>query len=287
VGGNIRVLGGNVEIVGTVERNVLVGAGTLVIGETSQVKGQVTVGAGTAELRGKVMGGVLAAGGAMIIAGEISGPINVYLDSTGQLDVRETAKTGSTFDYYGVESVNIAEGAALAQAPVKHALPVRTDKPVWWWRFLISLFGSLVVGMVLMSLIPRKVEEAMAEAVANPWCALGWGTLWVVGVPIVSIILMVMVIGLPLAFILLPIYLIGFIVAPVMAGATLGWIMKIKSGDAWLAKQKTMLVVLLGIMIFRLAVAIPVVGGIVWLLGILWAWGAILQIQSRLIKSQR
>jgi len=287
VGGNVRVVGGNVEIYGTVARNVMVGSGTLVIGESAKISGQITAGSGTMEIRGLVQGGILAGSGAVILSGEIQGPINLYLDKSGSLDIRETTKTGSSFNYYGVKQAQVASGAQLAEAPQFHEFVTKPAKPVWWWRFLISLFSALVLGMVLTSLIPGKLQEVITEALSNPWRSLGWGALWAFIVPIMVIVLMVTIIGLPLALVLAAIYFIGLILAPIVAGASLGWFIKSKSGEGWLTKQRLLVVVLVGIFIYRLIVFIPFIGGLVGLVGALWAWGAILQVQRKLIQSFR
>jgi len=287
VAGNIRALGGNVEIVGTVAKNVTVGAGTLIIAESARIAGHVTVGAGSLEVRGKIGGELLAASGVVILAGEVTGPVKLFLDKSGSLDVRETAKTSNSFAYYGGESVNIVNGAQLAQPPVQHTLPTRGVKSVWWWHLLVSLFSALALGMVLVSLIPQKIEEVMSEALANPWRALGWGVLWAVTVPIISVGLLITVIGWPLTVLLLTIYIFGLIVAPVLAGATFGWYLKSRAGEGWFSKQSLMLVVLLGIVIYRLVLSVPIIGGLLSLLGTLLAWGAMLQVQRRIIKSFR
>ncbi len=287
VGGNVRVVGGNVEIYGTVARNVTVGAGTLVIGESAEISGHVTTGAGTLEVRGKISGGLLAGSGVVIIAGTISGPVNLYLDTEGTLDIRETAVTGAEFNYYSRQTARIADGAQLAQAPQFHEFVKQAPKPVWWWHYLISLFSLLVLGMVLVSLVPKKVQEVMEEVIANPWRAIGWGIIWAIVVPIVGIILLITVIGWPLAFALAAFYIFDLILAPALAGATVGWYIKSRVGDTWLGKQTLMVTVLIGIFIYRLVVFIPVVGGLVALVGALLAWGALLRVQYQTMKSFR
>lgn len=287
VGGNVRAVGGNIEIYGTVARNVTVGTGTLVIGESAEIYGHVTTGAGALEVRGKIDGGLLAGSGAVIISGTVGGPINLYLDKEGTLDIRETAVTGGEFNYYGRQSARIAEGSQLAQTPQMHEFTKQTPKPVWWWHYLISLFSLLVLGMVLVSLIPKKIQEVMDEVMTNAWRSLGWGVLWAVVAPIVGIILLVTVIGWPLAFALAAFYIFGLILAPAIAGATVGWYIKSKAKDTWLGKQTLMVTVLVGIFVYRLIVFIPVLGGLVALVGTLLAWGALLRVQYQTLKSFR
>ncbi|MDZ4229860.1 MAG: polymer-forming cytoskeletal protein, partial [Candidatus Veblenbacteria bacterium] len=264
VGGNVRVLGGDVDIIGIVERNVMVAGGNVRLSESGQVKGQVTAAAGNLELRGKVGGSVLAAAGMVVLAGEVEGPVTVYLDSEGVLEVRESAVTGGAFTYYGTKQAQVAEGAQLHEAPQFHEFTPRThSRGLWWWGKLFAIFSALVLGMVLVSLAPKKVQEAAEEALASPWRALGWGALWAVLVPVAVVILLITIIGLPLAVVLVALYVIGLLLASVVAGAAVGWYIKSRSAQSWFARQSLMLVVLSGIVIFRLFTFIPFVGGLV------------------------
>ncbi len=284
VGGNIRVMGGNVDIFSTVERNLMVASGNLVLAETADIGGQVTIATGTADIRGKIKGSLLAGVGSVIIAGTIEGPINLYLEKKGILDIRETANTSSSFNYYSQQPARIAVGAQLTEEPKQFPLPVSSKKQISWWRYLISLFSALVLGMVLVTLIPRKFEEIISEALTNPWRSLVWGILWALLAPLAIIILMITVIGFPLAIILLLIYFIGLILAPIVAGASLGWYFKSYWAEGWLGKINILWITLLGIFIYRSIVFLPFVGSLVGFLGAIWAWGAIMSHKNQMLK---
>ena len=287
VGGNIRVIGGNVEILGTVARNVTAAAGSLVVGESAVVTGHLTVGVGSLELRGKIAGSVLAASGAVVLAGEVQGPVTVYLDKEGSLDIRETAITNGSFDYYGLSPAQISAGAQLKETPQQHELVYKSSKQGWWWRYLISLFSALVLGMVIVSLAPRKVQEVVEEALAKPWGSLGWGALWAILVPIVVIFLFVTLIGWPLALALAAIYVFGLMLALVLPGVALGWYLRLQPGQKGLAAKPLIVVALLGIFIYHLLIFIPIIGGLIALVGVLWGWGALLRVQRRMLQSFR
>lgn len=287
ISGNVRVVGGNVEIVGTVARNVTVGAGSLVIAESADIAGHITSAAGSLEIRGKVQGSVLSAAGTVILSGEVKGPITLYFEKEGSFEIRETAKTGGAINYYGSKSASVSAGAQLQQSPEQHAITYKTNNQGWWWRYLISLFSALVLGMVLVYLIPTKVKEVIEEAISRPLPSLGWGALWAFVTPIIIIILMVTVIGLPIAIVLLAVYIIGLVLAPVIAGAAIGSYIQSRFKESWLSKQSFLVMILIGIFIYRLVVFIPILGHLIGFFGALWAWGAILQVQQRLLKTFR
>lgn len=285
VAGNIRVLGGHVDIYGPVSRNVLVGSGTLLVADSAEVAGHITAMAGNLEIRGQVAGSVLATAGTAIIAGRISGPVKLFLDKNGNVEIRETAVLENEFIYYAAQPAHVVEGAKLAQEPQYHEFINRRPELVWWWRFLISLFGAWVIAMILSSLAPRKFREAMEEGMIRPWVSLGWGIVWFIVVPLIIIILLFTVIGLPLAIALLSIYILNLILAPVVAGGAWGWYLKNRLTEGWLSRQSMLLVILLGLLIYRLVILIPVVGAVVALVGGMWGLGAIVLVQTRLLKS--
>lgn len=280
VSGNIRVLGGNVEIGGPVGHNIMVGAGKLIILSSSQVQGHITVGAGTLEINGLVEGGILAGAGNVKITGNVKGPVDVWLEHNGVLNISKTAMLESQLVYHGNKQAQIEQGAKLAQAPVFKEWNNKTVERGWWWGWLISLFGALVLGMVLMSLWSHQIIERGQEILTNTWPSLGWGAVWGVVVPIICIILLFTLIGIPLALVLAGLYFIGCLLAQVIAGAAVGLFLKSKNKGI-MDKWSNLVIVLVGIFIYRLLAGLPWVGGLVVLAGTLLAWGAILRVQRK------
>lgn len=280
ISGNIRVLGGNVEIAGPVGHNIMVGAGKLIILSSSQIQGHITAGAGTLEINGLVEGGVLVGAGNVKITGNIKGPVDVWLERNGVLNISKAAVLEGQLVYHGNKQAQIEQGAKLAQTPVFREWNNKAVERGWWWGWLISLFGALVLGMVLMSLWSRQIIEKGQEILINTWPSLGWGAVWGVAVPIICIILLFTLIGIPLALVLAGLYFIGCLLAQVIAGAAVGLFLKSKTKGI-MDKWSNLVIVLVGIFVYRLFAGLPWVGGLVVLAGTLLAWGAVLRIQRK------
>lgn len=290
VAGNVRVVAGNVYITSTVGKNISVGTGELVLDESSQVSGHITAGAGALELRGVVDGGVLAGAGQVTITGTIEGPVDLWLDREGSLSVRDGAVLGGQLTYRGMREAQISETAELAQAPrfIEWDTRARGDRRAgWWFGGLVSLFSLLILAAVLVGVMPKKVEEVMQEASTRLWQGLGWGAAWAVLAPIVCILLLVTIIGIPLSLALLAVYLLSLIFTQVFAGATLVAYLRRSPALKSVASWPLIWQVVVGVIVYRLIIAIPYVGWVVAVFGTLVAWGAWLQIFKRTLVSFR
>jgi hypothetical protein len=65
----------------------------------------------------------------------------------------------------------------------------------WWIAVTVSL---LILGIVLLGLFPAMMAASYAVARNEAGRAIGWGLLVAVGLPVVSVLVMVTVVGIPL-----------------------------------------------------------------------------------------
>lgn len=289
VTGNVRVLGGTVELASSVGHNVSVAGGSLVLAPGARVLGHVLAAVSTLTLQGTVEGTVKAAAQQATLAGTTQGAVELWLDRNGSLHVAKSARADGAVRYHAATSAEVEAGAQLAHAPEQVALPYRANESRSGWLLgkLAWLFGLAVLAMVLTYLMPKKVQEVAEEALAKPWPSLGWGALWAFAVPIVALLLIFTFIGLPFMLVLVSFYLMGLVVSQVAAGAAVGWYLRGRPSLKWLQAWKLLTVVFLGLLVFRLAAALPGVGPLVSFFGMLWGWGALLRVQRRTAASFR
>ena len=84
------------------------------------------------------------------------------------------------------------------------------------WSELISLFASLVVGMVLISLWGKQIKEITVKMNKKISASFGWGTLVLFITPIIALILVFTLIGIPLALILLALWIIAIYLSSIL-----------------------------------------------------------------------
>ncbi|MFZ5391302.1 MAG: hypothetical protein ACOZAJ_03455 [Patescibacteria group bacterium] len=281
VAGNVRAVGGTVEILGLVEKNVLVGAGTLKLMSGSSILGHVTVGAGTLEMAGTVEGSVKAAGGLINLLGTIKGPAEYWLGKDGQFNIGSQAVLLEQVIYHSQSQAQatIADGAQLSYPLDFSVIPLKDyPKTNNWWNWLVGIFSSLVVAMVLFTWWPKFLQTTSDFIINRPWASLGWGAVWAVFAPLLSIIFLITVIGWPLAVLLIVAYIVGLIIVPVISGLVVANFLKtFKPVNKIISRWPVLLIFFLGIILYKTVVSLPYLGGLISILAGLAVWGALWQ----------
>lgn len=227
--------------------------------------GQVVVFRGVASIQGVAHGDVVVFSGRVSIAGQVSGNV-VALDGTVVL--ASTAQVRG--DVISRGTVAVREGAQVQgeireNVPLSLRGPVEIFGPLATW-LAVSVSG-LILGLVLLWVAPRGSESVVATARRAPWASAGWGIGVLVGVPVITLGLALTLVGLPLAVALL--LALGF--ALFVGYAWAAWIL----GRVLLPPPRGRIVAFLaGFAILRLVGAVPVVGGVTWVLASAFGLGA-------------
>ncbi len=135
----------------------------------------------------------------------------------------------------------------------------------WWLAVSISLF---VLGVVLLAIAPRMFPPILDVARTRVGPVIGWGLIMAIGLPIVSVLVMVTLIGIPLGLIgllsLALLYSLGYVIAALLLGRRL------------LAEPRNVvLAFLVGLLILRVVGLIPVLGGLVTAAATIYGVGAL------------
>ena len=216
--------------------------------------------------------------------------VDIILDKEGTLQIRDTAVIQSPFKYSAYHEAQVAEGANLSEALQFNQLNLKErswSEKFDWLRHLISLFAMLIIGMIFVVMVPKLVEQINSEALVKPWAKIGWGFVWLVVPPIAIIILAVTIIGLPLAIIGAAIYAIGLYMTQIFAGLLVGYWLKNNSKMAWWSKMSPLVMMSVGIIVFKILTMLPFVGGLVVFVGLLWLWGTLASVKKQLILNYR
>jgi hypothetical protein len=136
---------------------------------------------------------------------------------------------------------------------------------LWWVAVTISLF---VLGILLLALAPAAMAASQLVARNEPGRVVGWGLLIAVGLPVVSVLVMLTVVGIPLGLVALLalalVYATGYVVAALALGRTM---VKEPRGRS--------LAFLAGLVVLRLVGLIPFVGGLVTFVASAFGVGAL------------
>jgi cytoskeletal protein CcmA (bactofilin family) len=259
----VRVIGETLNIGGTIGRDLLAAVGNFSTTSTAEIGGDLLLGAGIAR-----------------IDGLIKGDINSGVKS---LTIASTASIQGKLNYISGKEANIQSGAQI-KGTINHKLPEVKEKQVagigLWW-IVIGFLMTLVLGIIIVLLAPRRVKAVTESIRTHPWASLGWGAVILVATPIVALIVCITIIGLPLGLIALVFYAITIYVTQIFVGLLIGQLIigafrKIETRAALVGALA------LGLAILRLLRLIPFVGFFFGLATVLFGLGAILVSERKL-----
>jgi hypothetical protein len=257
VDGDVRVAGGTVTVSGPVTRDLVAGAGTLNISAPARIGGDLIFGAGETNLAGTVAGGVLGSTGTYTKTGSIGGTERVELSQ--QRERREASLLSRLLDQVRrYLSIILFGGLLLWLAPrlFHRAASQLQERP-------LPSFGIGIVAAISVLVILVLLFIAML-VLSIPLGILGFGRL------VLTAILAAFLGGGILTFLFL---LVILFVANAVVGYVIGRLLLSRTGDASLDRAAWAL--LLGVLIVVVLTALPVVGGILNVISVLFGLGAI------------
>ena len=259
----VRVIGGTLNISGTIGRDLLVAGGEFSMASTAEIGGDLLLGAGTAR-----------------IDGLIKGDINSGVDS---LTIASTASIQGKLTYISENEANIQSGAQI-RGTITHKLPNVKEwlaVSIGLWGKVIGFLMTLVLGIIIVLLAPRRVKAVTESIRTRPWASLGWGAVILVVTPIAALIVCITIIGLPLGLIALALYTIAIYLTRLFVGLLIGQLI-IGAFKGVETRAALVGALALGLAILSLLKLIPFVGFFFGLATILFGLGAILVSEMKL-----
>ena len=240
VNGNVFLVGQEVTVNGTVSQGARItannttiagsiGEDLLLLGNSTGIHGGATIGRDLiATVSSLTLDGTVQrrfAGNAQTVT--LNGSVGSNIDiGVGDLTITEDASIGGDLTYRSDEMAEIAGGADIG-GDVNHEMAAEADIETGFsiGSFVPSIIGLImtaVYGTALLLVFPRLTVAASNQLLENTIMSIGMGIVFLIVVPIVSVLVMITVIGIPLGLIALLLYGIALFSAQVFVGMTLG-----------------------------------------------------------------
>jgi len=275
----VRIIGEILNINGTIGRDLLVAGNKVSIASTAEIGSDLLLGAGTARIDG-------------LIKGDINSGVE-------HLTIASTASIQGKLTYISENEANIQSGAQI-RGTITHKLPdikerlaVGTHRLpdvkerltlVGFWGRVIGFLMTLVLGIVIVLLAPRRVKAVTESIRTRPWASLGWGAIILIFTPIAALIACITIIGLPLGLITLVLYTIAICLTQLFIGLFIGQL--IIGGSRGVESRAALVgALVLGLAILSILRLIPYLGAVIWLATILFGLGAIL-VSGRKLRAE-
>ncbi len=263
VGRNLYVAGGDLRIESVVYGKLRAAGGKIRIAREAQVDGNVSLAGASIEVDGGFGGNVRARGESIVINGAIAGDVDVAGES---IRIGPDARIVGKVEYHGGRPV-VVDPAAVIGGGVKE---VHGDKR--WFRrmgrgapfFAASFsFGITLIGALMILGLPNFTREAAAIVRRRFGTSCGIGVLMVLGVPLMTVLLLVTVIGIPLALLFAfgytALLLFGHLIGAIFVGDFA--LERLRRGkEATIAWRVLFLV--LALIVIAIVGKLPIVGGL-------------------------
>lgn len=267
-----------------VNQDLYAAAGQVVI--DAPVAGDVYVVGGSVRIDADITEDLHVAGGQVVINGNIAGDVVAL---AGNVEITEGASVGGEL-VVAVGELIIDPGANVQGTVTRYQPPIREDKKSAGLAAASSgilwLLSSLVMTLLLGYGLPVKSAKLAQEWQTKFGLNLVWGLVFMIVVPVVSLLLMVTIIGIPLAATALALYAIlmylGKLVATLAVGAWIASLWTKKNGlePIWAAA-------VIGVLVIMLAGLVPIIGWLVVFLAFLAGLGTLVRFDWNLVQKLR
>ena len=274
---DVRAAGGVVTLNGNIGGDVILAGGTISLSPETRIGGRAWLMGKNVDVRGSVGKGVRLTAGAVRISADLQGDVQVVAQD---IQILPGARIRGNLTYWSPRVARIDPGAQIAGAITHHRpeLPERAIKAGIAALVILKVvlfLGLLVAGIVLFLLFPGLTVASARTIQTDPWKSLGLGFVLLVVTPVAGVLLMVSLAGIPVALALLALYGVSLLAAYLTAVFFLGEagarLFRRAPETSKGARLIWFVVALIVLSLFRL---IPVLGGILLFLALVFGLGA-------------
>ena len=275
VGDAARVAGDQLTVDTTIDGDLIAAGNRLQLLDGAVVRGRLMAAGSIVELEGTVEENLRVAAGEIIVRGTVRGDARVMAD---RLELAPGARIDGDLDYRTRTPLS-AEEAARVGGAVRHREPVHDEDSDrswvgsvfrnWFWGWQ---FGSaLLVGLLAVALFPRVVPQ-LVSAIAGETtlgALLGFGAFLIV--PIAAVVVMLTVVGVPIGLIAILLFGMAMYLAKLPIAAWAGEWLLARAGRPEASPYAAMAS---GVLVLYLLFAVPWLGGLCWLAATWLGFGA-------------
>ena len=239
------------------DRIVLVGS---VLVDRDETAGNVVVVDGDVTIRGTVEGDVIAVAGDVTIRGTVEGDVATV---AGLATLGRRANVGGDLVYADEEPVRTPGSRVGGEVRKFDAGNAGLIGAIG--TFIAFTISALLLGLILILLAPRAADAISNTARTKAGISAAVGLLAFILIPVIAVAALFTIVGIPLGVVLLFLIVPLTVISYVTAGFAIGRLM-LKSAPRLLA-------FLAGIVLLQLLTLIPIAGGLIAFLAIIFGLG--------------
>ena len=263
IGDSTRVVGQMLTVDTTVDGDLLAGVNELVVTENARIAGGLVAAGSRVEIEGTVEDDIRVAAGVIVIRGTVHGDAYLIAD---RLDLAPGARITGDLEYQARTPLS-PEAAALVEGAVRYEEPRVDENDeggtawgavFWFWQTLAALLTGILMVALFRHVVQRLVASIAEEATLS--ALLGFAAFLLI--PVAAGIAMVTLVGLPIG--IATALLFGLALYAAKLPITV-WIGDRLLGLAGRPGASPYAAMALGVLLLYLLFAIPYVGWLFWL----------------------
>ena len=290
VGDSFRAAGKTVTINAHIKGDITAFGESVTLRDGCIAEGDVVIAGRELQINGKVMKSLKAYGGKIKIRGEVAEDATLKGD---RIVLYPGTKIGGNLTYTCANQIELMGDAQVAGETTWHKPVIKPKKKTFGAKNYRSrviirsllMLPVLLIGFIFIAISPRQVFITMDSMHSSPGKSLGFGFVFLICVPVAAAILFATIVGIPLALIVLLMYFAALYISILFAGmaiATKIFGMREKSGRGILT-----IGMILGVAIAVLLSTIPIAGGFIRLLLIIFGLGGLVMGRFRTFAAAR
>ena len=279
----VRVAGDTIHIRGSIGGDLVVAGDEVDLTSAAEIGRDLVFAASTIDVNTLVGSSIQGVGGKVNLSDGVIGDVELGVD---RLTIANTANIQGDLIYTSKNEANIEPGAQIG-GTVNHKVP-EVKEPlipkIGVWFKVIAFLMTLITGILIILVIPRRAEAVAVSIKRKPLWSLGWGAILLFVTPVAAIVTFITVIGIPIGIIGLVLYGIAIYLSQIAVGLFIGyWI--ISSFNKVDSRGVLVGAFALGFAILTLIKLIPFVGFPIWLATVLFGIGA-MAMSQKTIKAE-
>ncbi|AXY74170.1 hypothetical protein D3H65_09365 [Paraflavitalea soli] len=296
VGDDIRCAGGEIHVLKQVIGDVAVTGGTITIDQGASV-GNILAAGGDVILNGQVAGTVQSTSGLLVINGsvakgidcraekiqvngEIGGP--AVLVSGNRILIGNQAIFRSSVRYWLANDNDVDFKHALRGGKAVFDPSLRIQVGRWYFLGFSTIAGLiwytgmvLLMIMILQYLFSSTMVRAGNTVWLTPWKAIGFGIGFWIGVPVAALLAFASVIGVPVGIILIGVYLLCVLLATVITAVVGANWLNARAKSNW-GYWRMVFTALVAFMVLKILSFSPFFGWLLLIMSVCLTSGAVL-----------
>ena len=310
VGDDARISGGEIDINSPIDGDLIVFGGQIELSKEASVKGDVVVYGGQVTVSGDVGGSLRCAGGQIDVSSNIGGDVSIQggkVEFTGSaegnmrvagkdLEFGENARCMGELRYWSEEGEmdlsHVSDNAVFDEdlAIVEQemdwgilAAMAGMGIIAYWIIFVLSTF---MVLLLLQHFFGKFFEQAAQTVTEKFVLSFGYGMLYFVIVPVLSVLMFIIIIGFPIGVLTLSLYLITLLFVASITGLTVAHYFKLRYNQNW-TYFATVGYALITVIVLKVIFWIPVLGGLLKILLASASYGAFILMITKSLKKAK